>query len=256
MSARTRKTMLLATDQQQSVLNTLDENGPRSIAYTPYGHRSPENGLLSLLGFNGEPPDALSGHYHLGNGYRQFNPVLMRFNSTDSWSPFGEGGLNAYAYCGGEPVNRNDRTGHMFKPLIKLTASATEVASPGKNLLKIPEVAAPPTADITTIIAGSSDLPGTGSITPTTQVKNPRTLPSTTDVQFRRALELAVNKGQPITPDNNGVTLPVPDPVPAGRPVRTRNKFVIGGDSDFLKLKIDASKLPEPTIQNKQVRNP
>jgi hypothetical protein len=42
---------------------------------------SPENGLLSLIGFNGEPPDALTGHYHLGNGYWQFNPVLMRSNS-------------------------------------------------------------------------------------------------------------------------------------------------------------------------------
>jgi len=81
MSAHTRKTTLLVTDQQQSVLNTLDGNEPRSIAYTPYGHRSPENGLLSLLGFNGEPPDALTEHYHLGNGYRQFNPVLMRSNS-------------------------------------------------------------------------------------------------------------------------------------------------------------------------------
>jgi len=114
MSAHTRKTMLLATDQQQSVLNTLDGNEPRSTAYTPYGHRSPENGLLSLIGFNGEPPDALTGHYHLGNGYRQFNPVLMRFNSPDSWSPFGEGGLNAYAYCGGDPRNRTDPTGHIL----------------------------------------------------------------------------------------------------------------------------------------------
>jgi len=114
MPLPTRKTMLLATDQQQSVLNTLDGNGRRSIAYTPYGHRSRENGLLSLLGFNGEPPDALTGHYHLGNRYRQFNPVLMRFNSPDSWSPFGDGGLNAYAYCGGDPRNRTDPTGHIL----------------------------------------------------------------------------------------------------------------------------------------------
>ena len=48
----------------------------------------------------------------LGNGYRAFNPVLMRFNSPDSWSPFGEGGLNAYVYCIGDPVNRDDPTGH------------------------------------------------------------------------------------------------------------------------------------------------
>ncbi|EGH35731.1 hypothetical protein PSYJA_44541, partial [Pseudomonas syringae pv. japonica str. M301072] len=38
----------------------------------------------------------MTGHYLLGNGYRAFNPVLMRFNSPDSLSPFGEGGVNAY----------------------------------------------------------------------------------------------------------------------------------------------------------------
>ncbi|MFF1916268.1 RHS repeat-associated core domain-containing protein [Streptomyces sp. NPDC058239] len=73
---------------------------------------SPEAGLVSLLGFNGERPDPVTGHYLLGNGYRAFNPVLMRFPSPDSWSPFGEGGLNSYAYCLGDPVNRVDPTGH------------------------------------------------------------------------------------------------------------------------------------------------
>ena len=113
-------TTLLATDQQRSVLNALDATRPHPIAYSPYGHRPPENGLLSLLGFNGERPDPVTGHYHLGNGYRQFNPVLMRFNSPDSWSPFGKGGLNAYVYCVGDPVNFSDPTGHMLKSLRKL----------------------------------------------------------------------------------------------------------------------------------------
>ncbi|RMU75656.1 hypothetical protein ALP24_200133 [Pseudomonas syringae pv. aptata] len=36
----------------------------------------------------------------------------MRFNSPDSMSPFGKGGMNAYAYCAGDPVNRSDPTGH------------------------------------------------------------------------------------------------------------------------------------------------
>ncbi|WP_095081370.1 RHS repeat-associated core domain-containing protein [Pseudomonas sp. Irchel s3h17] len=105
-------TTLLATDQQRSVLTALDTTRPHPLAYTPYGHRPAESGLLSLLGFNGERPDSVTGHYHLGNGYRQFNPVLMRFNSPDSWSPFGEGGLNAYAYCEGEPVLGSDSSGH------------------------------------------------------------------------------------------------------------------------------------------------
>ncbi|MFQ6554971.1 RHS repeat-associated core domain-containing protein [Pseudomonas sp. Lb2C1-1] len=107
-------TALLATDQQRSVLNALDATGPNPLAYTPYGHRPTENGLLSLLGFNGELPDPVTGHYLLGNGYRAFNPVLMRFNSPDSLSPFGEGGLNAYGYCGGDSINRSDPTGHLW----------------------------------------------------------------------------------------------------------------------------------------------
>ncbi|SFB33074.1 RHS repeat-associated core domain-containing protein [Pseudomonas sp. NFIX10] len=103
---------LLATDHQRSVLNALDATCRHPLAYTPYGHRPAENGLLSLLGFNGERPDPVTGHYLLGNGYRAFNTVLMRFNSPDSWSPFGEGGVNAYVYCNGEPTNQTDPTGH------------------------------------------------------------------------------------------------------------------------------------------------
>ncbi|WP_268744425.1 RHS repeat-associated core domain-containing protein [Pseudomonas syringae USA007] len=49
----------------------------------------------------------------LGNGYRAYNPVLMRFHSPDSWSPFGEGGVNAYTYGEGDSVNGVDPTGHI-----------------------------------------------------------------------------------------------------------------------------------------------
>jgi RHS repeat-associated protein len=112
MPTSSRKTILLATDQQRSVLNALDATQNHPLAYSPYGHRPRGNGLLSLLGFNGELPDPVTGQYHLGKGYRQFNPVLMRFNCPDSWSPFGSGGINAYAYCNGEPVLGADPTGH------------------------------------------------------------------------------------------------------------------------------------------------
>ncbi|MCX2898257.1 RHS repeat-associated core domain-containing protein [Pseudomonas mandelii] len=111
---------LLATDQQRSVLNALDGGtAPQTIAYSPYGHRHGESGLSCLLGFNGERPDPVTGHYHLGNGYRQYNPVLMRFNSPDSWSPFGDGGLNAYAYCEGDPTNWGDETGRGRVPVLR-----------------------------------------------------------------------------------------------------------------------------------------
>ncbi|WP_122455250.1 RHS repeat-associated core domain-containing protein [Pseudomonas viridiflava] len=99
---------LLATDQQSSVIAT-----PQSVvSYTPYGNRHPYANPLNLPGFTGQQADSVTGHYLLGNGYRAFNPSLMRFNSPDNLSPFGRGGLNAYAYCQGDPVNRADPTGH------------------------------------------------------------------------------------------------------------------------------------------------
>ncbi|MFJ3367677.1 RHS repeat-associated core domain-containing protein [Pseudomonas sp. NPDC086251] len=114
----TLETRLFVTDQQRSVVNVIAAARRNPLAYTPYGHRNPQNGLLSLLSFNGERPDPVTGCYLLGNGYRAFNPVLMRFNSPDSWSPFGEGGLNAYAYCVGDPVNETDMNGHSSNALL------------------------------------------------------------------------------------------------------------------------------------------
>lgn len=101
----------LATDAANSVL-VAGSDPLTQVAYSPYGHRDGAALLHGLPGFNGEQPDPLTGHYLLGNGYRAFNPVLMRFNSPDSLSPFSKGGLNAYAYCAGDPVNRFDPTGH------------------------------------------------------------------------------------------------------------------------------------------------
>lgn len=65
------------------------------------------------VGFNGERVDLLSGTELLGNGYRAFSPKLMRFGTPDSWSPFGEGGINPYLFCNNDPINQADPTGHM-----------------------------------------------------------------------------------------------------------------------------------------------
>ncbi|WP_338581006.1 RHS repeat-associated core domain-containing protein [Pseudomonas sp. MAG733B] len=117
-------TTLLATDLQRSVLLTLEKStGRQPIAYSPYGHRCAESRLTGLLRFNGERPDPVTGHYLLGNGYRAFNPVLMRFNSPDSLSPFGKGGINSYMYCLGDPINRGDPDGK--SPLVFLKGNLT-----------------------------------------------------------------------------------------------------------------------------------
>jgi len=107
---RVPRTSLLTTDSQRSVLRNFDGHS----AYSPYGHRTVTGGLSGLLGFNGERLDPSTEHYLLGNGHRGFNPTLMRFNSPDSLSPFGTGGLNCYGYCGGDPINRTDPTGRTW----------------------------------------------------------------------------------------------------------------------------------------------
>lgn len=105
-----RTSALLVVAQQRSTLTKVNPDGSlQRFAYPPYGYH-PE--LKIALGFNGERLEPITGHYLLGNGYRAFNPVLMRFSSPDSLSPFARGGLNAYAYCLGDPVNYSDPSGH------------------------------------------------------------------------------------------------------------------------------------------------
>ncbi|SNS02070.1 RHS repeat-associated core domain-containing protein [Pseudomonas japonica] len=108
---------LLSCNLQQTPLAVLVDRQRQSIAHGPYGHRS-ECPDLPGSGFNGQWREPETGWYLLGNGYRAYNPVLMRFNSPDSLSPFGRGGLNAYGYCLGDPVNRTDPDGHV--PLLRL----------------------------------------------------------------------------------------------------------------------------------------
>lgn len=111
-TAGTVDTTLITHDDKRSTLATLKGEQHNAIAYTAAGFSPSDE--HRVLGFNGEHDDKTTGHYLLGNGYRAFNPVLMRFNSPDSWSPFGEGGINAYAYCAGDPVNRTDPEGHAW----------------------------------------------------------------------------------------------------------------------------------------------
>ena len=116
-------TSLLNTDLQHSVLGVLSW-GPR--AYSPYGFL---NGSLgSGLAFCGQYQDPLTHNYLLGNGHRSYSPRLMRFSTPDSLSPFSKGGINGYAYCGGDPINRHDSTGRFWQwipPLAQATSSVS-----------------------------------------------------------------------------------------------------------------------------------
>ncbi|MEN5236350.1 RHS repeat-associated core domain-containing protein [Pseudomonas sp. TWI923] len=125
------ETALLSTDIQGSVLLRHTGVIQHATRYCAYGY-SPVNTERRLLGFNSELIE-LAGTYLLGNGYRAFHPVLMRFGSPDSASPFNAGGINNYAYCQADPVNRKDPDGHFGRRI--------------RNLFRRPEPSAISAAD-------------------------------------------------------------------------------------------------------------
>ena len=125
------------TDQSGSVLSEVlvDSAGKVSLGhshlYTPYGIEGnagsapkTESGEVTplvqqnLWGFDGELKDPASGYQFLGQGYhRAYNPVMRRFMSMDSASPFGKGGFNGYIFAKNNPVMYGDPSGHMSSVL-------------------------------------------------------------------------------------------------------------------------------------------
>lgn len=127
------KSFLLAVNDKNSVLREMEAAAVKEMTYSAYGQVSARQAVNTSLGFNGELREEQSGCYLLGNGYRAYSPVLMRFYSPDSLSPFDEGGVNAYAYCKGDPVNRTDPSGHSgvvgFGTLLSLLGIGSIVAA-------------------------------------------------------------------------------------------------------------------------------
>ncbi|WP_410936931.1 RHS repeat-associated core domain-containing protein [Pseudomonas capeferrum] len=125
---------LLATDDKGSVLKVQAEADVENHYYSAYGDASTLPSALTLLGFNSEHLEANHRCQMLGNGYRAYSPQLMRFHSPDSWAPFNQGGINGYAYCSGDPVNRFDPSGHFF---LHIRPAQHPILKPSKpNLLK------------------------------------------------------------------------------------------------------------------------
>lgn len=81
----------------------------QNSVYMPYGFAP--TAASALITYTGERYDVSSKGYLLGNGYRLYLPSLMRFTSPDSIAPFET--LNNYSYCGADPVNHIDPSGHL-----------------------------------------------------------------------------------------------------------------------------------------------
>ncbi|MFF7064884.1 RHS repeat-associated core domain-containing protein [Pseudomonas sp. NPDC008258] len=107
-------------DKQASVLGMTGPAGGRGESYSVYGLHKNFAELANAIGFSGYYFDALSKYYLLGNGYRSYSPSMMRFLSPDSLSPFSRGGLNAYGYCAGDPINRVDPDGRFWNSALTL----------------------------------------------------------------------------------------------------------------------------------------
>lgn len=110
-TAGVRETTLLGTDAQGSIRLEAG-TGLRFRNYSAHGADALDEGTTPL-GFTGERREPLTGWYIPG-GNRAYDPVLMCFLAPDSESPFGQGGINPYAYCAGDPINRVDPDGHSW----------------------------------------------------------------------------------------------------------------------------------------------
>jgi RHS repeat-associated protein len=107
----TAENRLFLTDAVNSVTAECGPDALHDTTYTPYGDAPDNDQLIGLLGFNGEVRERALGWSLLGRGYRAYNPGLMRFHSPDTASPE-LAGINPYVYCGANPVNWHDPSGH------------------------------------------------------------------------------------------------------------------------------------------------
>lgn len=126
-----RRLMLVISDLQNTVLKTVRANGDYVLfdiyGYVASKHAGHFKGVLHEK----------ANLYLLGNGCRTYGPTIKRFCSPDHLAPFGPGGLNAYAYCLGDPVNLMDPEGTTPVPLFNVLKKTFKSRAP-KKIVVVP----------------------------------------------------------------------------------------------------------------------
>ena len=111
------------TNAQGDVVGILNSSGQEVVSYTydAWGNTVKRSGSLkdslgthNPLRYRGYVYDRETGLYYLQSRY--YNPAICRFISADSQMSTGSAlGMNLFAYCGNNPVNRVDPTGHAWE---------------------------------------------------------------------------------------------------------------------------------------------
>lgn len=96
----------MRTDNWSIHLLTVNPEGSTLANFDAYGYAKKQ-----ILYFKSNRVEHITSHHALGHGHRMYHSELKRFFQPDRHSPFNRGGLNVYAYCLGDPVNRYDQTG-------------------------------------------------------------------------------------------------------------------------------------------------
>jgi RHS repeat-associated protein len=100
------------TDALGSTIRLADATGTKVVDYTydPYGNTTADAAVSNPFQYTGRENDGTGLYYYRA---RYYSPMLARFISSD---PIGlGGGINMYAYVGGNPLSRSDPLG--LRPL-------------------------------------------------------------------------------------------------------------------------------------------